>query len=81
MPPTTRHQAAEAAFRRLIDEGELAEPDEVQYTDDSVVFLWYESKLCVVIDLDDPDQPQDTPSGSASISSSSPVTSGATAPS
>ena len=81
MPPTTRHQAAETAFRRLIDDGELAEPDEVQYTDDSVVFLWYESKLCVVVDLDDPDRPQDAPSGSASISASGPATSVAAAPS
>jgi hypothetical protein len=54
MPPTTRHQDAEAAFRRLIDDGEFAEPDEVQYEDASVVFLWHEPKLAVVVDLDDP---------------------------
>jgi len=54
MPPTTRHRAAEAAFRRILEDGDLAEPDEVQYTGDSVVFLWHEPQLAVVVDLDDP---------------------------
>jgi hypothetical protein len=54
MPPSTRHQQAEAAFRTLIEDSEIAEPDEVQYTDDSVVFLWHEPQLAVVVDLDDP---------------------------
>jgi hypothetical protein len=53
MAPTTRHHEAEAAFRRLIDDGEFAEPDEVRYDDDSVVFLWHEPKLAVVVDLED----------------------------
>jgi hypothetical protein len=54
MPPSTPHHEAEAAFRRLITDGELAEPDDVQYTDDSVVFLWREPQLAVVVDLEDP---------------------------
>jgi hypothetical protein len=54
MHPTTRHHSAERAFRRLIADGEFAEPDEVEYTETTVVFLWHASKLAVVVDLDEP---------------------------
>lgn len=53
MPPTSRHHHAERAFRQLIADGEFAEPDEVRYTDASVVFLWHAPHLAVVVDLDD----------------------------
>jgi hypothetical protein len=53
MPPTTRHHEAEAAFRRLIEDGELAEPDAVQYTREGVVFVWHEPQLAVVVEFDD----------------------------
>ena len=53
MHPTTRHRNAERAFRRLIADGEFAEPDEVEYTERTVVFL-DASKLAVVVDLDEP---------------------------
>ncbi|MEA2177321.1 MAG: hypothetical protein QOG77_618 [Solirubrobacteraceae bacterium] len=56
MPPSTRHHQAEAAFRRLIYDGQFAEPDEVQYEDASVVFLWHEPQLAVIVDLDDPSE-------------------------
>jgi hypothetical protein len=48
MHPTTRHRSAERAFRRLITDGEFAEPDEVEYTETTVVFLWHATKLAVV---------------------------------
>jgi hypothetical protein len=54
MHPTTRHHSAERAFRRLITDGEFAEPDDVEYTESSVVFLWHANKLAVVVDLDEP---------------------------
>jgi hypothetical protein len=54
MPPTIRHHEAEVAFRRLIEDGELAEPDAVQYTDEGVVFVWHEPQLAVVVEFDDP---------------------------
>jgi hypothetical protein len=53
MPPTHRHLEAERAFRRLLIDGGLADPDEVHYTDESVLFLWSEPKLAVAVDLDD----------------------------
>jgi hypothetical protein len=52
MDPTPRHHSAEQAFRLLITEGEIADPDEVEYTEGSVVFLWHANKLAVVVDLD-----------------------------
>jgi hypothetical protein len=58
MPPSTRHHQAEAAFRRLIHDGQFAEPDEVQYEDASVAFLWHESQLAVIVDLDHPSEAQ-----------------------
>jgi hypothetical protein len=61
MQPTPRHHAAEAAFRRLIEEGGLAHPDDVRYADDEVLFFWNEPKLCVVFDFEDMPQLQDGP--------------------
>jgi hypothetical protein len=52
--PTQRHRSAERAFRRLITDGEFAEPDEVEYTETTVVFLWHATKLAVVVDLEEP---------------------------
>ena len=77
MPPTPQHHEAEAAFRRLIDDGQLAEPDDVQYTEEGVLFLWRAPQLAVMVEFDDVPggQPQNTPSGSASISPSSGATS------
>lgn len=62
MHPTARHIQAEADFRRLIANHDLPEPDEVEYTRDSVYFRWDEQKLVVAVDLDDP---APTPSSAA----------------
>jgi hypothetical protein len=77
MPPTEQHREAEAAFRNLIDDGDLAEPDDVQYMHEGVLFLWHAPQLAVMVEFDDvaDPQPQNTPSGSSSISASSGATS------
>jgi hypothetical protein len=52
MTITTEHEAAERAMRELLPSAGLPPPDEVEYREASVVFLWHETKLAVVIDLD-----------------------------
>lgn len=44
-------------MRRLVDEAGLAAPDRVEYRVTSVLFLWYEPKLAVVVDLADDPEP------------------------
>jgi hypothetical protein len=51
MAITGEHDAAERAFRELLPEAGLPQPDEVEYRDESVVFLWHETKLAVVVEL------------------------------
>jgi hypothetical protein len=53
MASTTRHEAAEQAMRELLPSAGLPPPDDVEYEEASVVMLWYETKLAVVIDLED----------------------------
>ena len=52
MAMTGEHAAAERAFRELLPEAGLPQPDEVEYREESVVFLWHETKLAVIVDLD-----------------------------
>ena len=52
MPITSEHEAAERSLRELLPRTGLPQPDEVEYREESVVFLWHETKLAVVIDLD-----------------------------
>ena len=54
MQPSPRHRAAESRLRRLLADSELPQPDDVEYTDGSVIFLWQGPKVAVFIDLDDP---------------------------
>jgi hypothetical protein len=54
MQPSPIHEAAEAHFRRMVESFDLTPPDDVDYTDDSVIFLWHEPKLAVVVELGDP---------------------------
>jgi hypothetical protein len=61
MAPTSQHLAAEHSFRELLADNDLPPPDHVEYDDASVVFLWRENKLAVVIDLDEPQQPRALP--------------------
>ena len=53
MQPTPRHRAAESRFRELLRSHALAEPDRVEYAPDELTFFWDESKLAVVVELDD----------------------------
>jgi hypothetical protein len=53
MEPSPRHHAAEAQFRQLLRQGELVEPDRVEYATDELTFFWEESKLAVVVERDD----------------------------
>ena len=55
MEPTPRHREAEAAFRSLLEDGGLPQPDAVEVSPDGLLFLWHEPKLAVALDLDDPD--------------------------
>jgi hypothetical protein len=43
--------AMEASFRRLLEDNDLPEPDEIQpHEDGGIVCLWQTQKLAVVID-------------------------------
>jgi hypothetical protein len=47
-------QTAERSVRDLLDEQGMPQPDRVEYREASVALLWDETKLAVVIDVDDP---------------------------
>ena len=53
MEPSGRHHAAEARFRQLLQSQQLAEPDRVEYEPEELTFFWDESKLAVIVELDD----------------------------
>jgi hypothetical protein len=41
-------------MRRLLDEHDLPQPDEIQaHQDGGILCLWHEPKIAVIIDLDD----------------------------
>lgn len=46
-------RAAETDMRNLLDAADLAQPDEVEFREASVVLLWHHRKLVVVIDVTD----------------------------
>jgi hypothetical protein len=47
-------QEVESAMRELVERAGLPEPDEVEYDPDSILLLWHEHKLAVVVDVNDP---------------------------
>src|SRR5947208_15412954 len=51
---------AEQQFRHLLDRGGLAQPDEVEYHETEVVFLWHESKAAVIVELDETSGPAES---------------------
>jgi hypothetical protein len=53
MPDSVQHQEVEARFREIAATAGLPEPDEVGHLRRAVVFLWYESKLFVLVDLEE----------------------------
>jgi hypothetical protein len=59
-PSPDRHPDVEARFRELVAGAGLPEPDDVAHLRRVVIFLWYETKAFVLIDLDEaPDDPLD----------------------
>jgi hypothetical protein len=46
-------QAVERSMRELLDGEGLQQPDEVDYAEASIVLLWHDAKLTVVIDVTD----------------------------
>jgi hypothetical protein len=57
MDVTARHREVEAAFRRLVTEADLVEPDRIAYEPEAVLFFWDAQKLCVAVDFDDLGEP------------------------
>jgi hypothetical protein len=53
MSSTDAHEAAERAMRELLTGEGLPQPDEVEYRDASIVLLWHDTKLAVVVELED----------------------------
>ena len=53
MQPSPRQRAAEARFRQLLTDADLAEPDRVEYAPEELTFFWEESKVAVVVELDE----------------------------
>jgi hypothetical protein len=53
MSSTDAHEAAERAMRELLTGEGLPQPDEVEYRDESIVLLWHDTKLAVVVELED----------------------------
>lgn len=53
MDATPTHHEAEARFRQLVEDAGAAPPDAVEYEPDSIVFLWHERQVAVVVDLAD----------------------------
>jgi hypothetical protein len=43
--------AAENNMRELLETNGLSQPDDVEYRETSLVFLWHDTKAAVVIDL------------------------------
>ena len=45
---------AEAYFRDMLSEGDIAQPDDVEYDPaaNELIFFWHEPKLAVVLELD-----------------------------
>jgi hypothetical protein len=53
MAPIDRKQQAERRMLRLLEDSGLPRPDEVDYGDQCVRFLWHDLKVAVVVELDE----------------------------
>lgn len=57
MDGSPRHRTpdeVEARFREVLAEGEVAQPDDVEYDPaaNELLFFWNEQKVCIVVELD-----------------------------
>ncbi len=64
MAAITDHQAAERDIRELLETNGLPPPDDVEYHERSIVLLFVQPKVALVIDLDDRDGAQSAPQSS-----------------
>ena len=53
MTITPRHELVETRLRELLDSAGLPAPDDVAHLSRAVVFLWYDTKAFVLVDLDE----------------------------
>ena len=51
MTTPVRHDQLEAQFMQMLEEADLPGPDDVAHLSRAIVFLWYETKAFVLIDL------------------------------
>ena len=62
LPPEqldVRHRQVEERFRDIVAGAGLPEPDDVAHLRQVVIFLWYETKAFLLVDLDE--APEDDP--------------------
>ncbi len=62
MTTTSRHQQVEDRMRELLAAAGLPAPDDVAHVSRAVIFVWYETKAFVLVDLEevpDGDDPLD----------------------
>jgi hypothetical protein len=53
MPNRARHKDIEEEFRGMVAAAGLPQPDDVAHMRRAIVFLWYETKAFVLVDLDE----------------------------
>jgi hypothetical protein len=54
-----RHQELEDSFRELVSRAGLPEPDDVAHLRRVLIFLWYETKAFLLLDLDEMPKDED----------------------
>jgi hypothetical protein len=65
MAPIDRKQQVERRMLRLLKDNGLPAPDEVQYADREVRFIWLDRKVALVVDLDTDEFDDHIPEGIA----------------
>ena len=53
MQPSPDITPPKRRFRQLLQSQDVAEPDRVEYDPDELTFFWEESKVAVIVELDD----------------------------
>jgi len=53
MTPTPRHRQVEQRMRELLAAASLPAPDDVAHVSRAVIFVWYETKAFVLVDLEE----------------------------
>ena len=53
MTDTPHHHAVEQHLRQLLRTADLPAPDEVAHLRRAIVFIWYDPKASVLVDLDE----------------------------